>query len=506
MARVYFCIILIVTILVYYPSFSLFFGGGDISKYFLETQNSSFRELMTNYLSWSAVTKYARGDTFSFRPLSVMFLAVEKYFFGARYVLWQLAHIILHLGVVLCLYRLLMGIRRHIFAWLLCFLFSVYTIFVQVVTWTMFANYFLYLALVLTALYYLYRYTFGEKKARYNLFLIFLCMLFGCFLYETGIIFCLLFVAYLAILSFQQKESSRKRDFTYLIILIPVFIFLLAYFINLYYGRSWLMAFETKRLFSFKNILETIIVVPKIFFLWIGRGFFLSYTGGRFTSSLFTFVVRYALLFFSILYLCIALRISSNRIKKNWLFMVLILSMMTVHVGINCFGRMSTHGIRYLLATKQTAYMFWALLIVLISLAIDFARLKTYNKLIYHIGVVGLSLFILFNVGATYGINRIMQAEQRDVTLYTDQLYRFIEEHRREDDFSFAVASPTPWVFTVTDGYIDPKGAIVKGVNKEFSIHEIFFGEYYNKKDPKYVLQYDLIKNKLKIEKKEDDK
>ncbi len=497
----YFCVIFIVTFLSYYPSLFLFFAGLDIAKYFLETQKSNLRELMTNYLSWSVVAEYSRGDTYSFRPLGIMLLGLERYFFGARYILWQILHIIMHLGVVLCLYRLLLRIQRHIFAWLLCFLFSVYAIFARVITWANFGNYFLFLTLVLTALYHLYKYTFEREKARYSLFWVSLSMLLGCFLYETGVVYCLLFVTYLAILSFQEKSSRKKRDYAYLIILIPASVFLLAYSLNLYLGRSWLMAFEAKRILSFQNVLETITTIPKIFLLWVGRGFFLDYTGGRFTSSVFTLLIRYGMLIFSILYISVALGASRSSLKKNWLFMTLVFSMMIVHVAVNCFARMGTHGIDYMLATKHTNYMFWAFLITFVYSAVDFEKLKTYSRKIYYVGTIGLFMFILFNVVATYGINRIIAAEQKPVRLYTDQLYRFIEEHRREEDFSFAVASSIPWTYTLTQGYIDPKGEMVKGVDREFPVHEIYFGEYYSKKRPKYVLRYDLEKNEIKVRK-----
>lgn len=503
---VYFSVILIVTVFVYYPSFFFYFTGLDINKYFLETQNSNGWELLTKYLSYTSVSKYSKGDTLSFRPLFFVVLGVEKYFFGTRYVLWQLANIILHLGVVLCLYRLLVRIRRNIFAWLLCFLFSIYTIFVRLIPWTHIGGFILYLVFILTALYYLYDYTSDEKRTRYGLFWAFLCMFFASLIYEIGLIFYLLFVAYLMIYNLRKSKLHNKKNFSYLIILVPVFIYLLAYFFDKFFRRDWVMDFERKKIFSLQSIFVSITLIPKIFFSWIKRGFFLdsTYQGGKFTSSLLSLRLRYALLISSFLYLCICLRASLSWIRKNWLFIVLIAMMMISHVAIICLGRGGTHGLTqgliYLVGHMPHAcYMFWAYLLIFIYLVIDFERLKNYNKKIRYFGTIGLSIFILFNAGMSYRINRNFEDMHRPIRLYMDKVYQFVRSHYKEDDFSFAVVSPPPHVATMPEGYVDPQGKIVNGIVKYIPFAEVYFGEYYNRENPKYLLQYDPKDNKLEL-------
>ncbi len=200
-----FLVIAVITIFAYHPSFFSFFPGppGDISRYFLQTRGCNLWELITGQISCNV----GIGDTLSFRPILVALLGLQKWLFGAKYVLWVSVSILLHLGVALYLYKFLIRIEDGIFGWLLCLFFSISRMYAPFVLWTHTNSYCIYVMLVLIAISRLYDTTVKGRTSRYDLTMVCISMSIACFLYEIGAVFCLLFFLYL-ILSDYRKDKN----------------------------------------------------------------------------------------------------------------------------------------------------------------------------------------------------------------------------------------------------------------------------------------------------------
>lgn len=480
----------------YYPGFSIVFNGADAAKYFLETKQASSWDLLTKYLSYPRGTQYYVGDTLVFKPLASIHLGLQKIAFETLYSYWRIYTLLLHILVTLLLYRILISIDQNIFAMLFCLLFSVWGMFTALMILEHLNFYILFIAFVLAALYNLYLYSIRPEEEKYRFFLILIFMLPACFLSETGVIFSVLFTVFIYI---NKRGTQYNNKYRPLLILIPALIYLTANIFVKIFTYSWHMEFEASKIVNIRNFLDSIVFTPTIIFKWIGYGFFIRPTSS-YASSFLPMWLRYAalILFFSYF----VLGSSLNQLKKNFKMILLLISMIISYVWLYCFARIGTHDISYVTSVVHPTYTFWALLIILIYLSMDFGKLKN-TRFLRSAGIAGLSIFFALNLIMTHRYISHVANDNKPERQFTDAINDFIKTHKNENDFSFAFLeySVHDRQITMFKGILDPKNIIKIGQNQEFYYSEIFFSKYYNKDNPSYILRYDTKNDKLLVTK-----
>lgn len=471
------------TLIVYYPAFSCFFQPGDAYDYYLRTQNYSLWDLLTKHV----FNNKAHLDCLLYRPLALSMLGLEKFFFGSQYVLWLWFSLFFHLGVVLWLYKILAHIKKDILAVLLSALFAVNSMFIHAIVRVHPSAYLLCLMLVLISLYRLYDYTFNGKRSLINIVSICTCMLFACFMNETVVGFCVLFVIFGIFYDLQKNGSIQKIDFSYLWIMLPALIYLSSYYVYKISGSESFMLFKAGQIFSLQNITDMATAFPKAFFTWLMLGSF-----GRPTP------LKCAAFAFSVIYIIWCVYLSRQWVRRNMPFIVLITMMIMSHIIGLSFYRRGTYGLSSAITIgNHSIYLFWPYLMILLYTLIDFDVLKVRHRTLWYFWVVGVTLFIIINAAVTYKSTTILSNNARPKRLYIDQLNRFVKSHQREKNFSFFAVAPASWNEDFNIGYVDNDGTVQKKTLTQIPLPQVFFGEYYTRKDPKYIVRYDETTNKL---------
>jgi len=186
------------TFCVYLPSLFAGLPRADQVWYLHQvSQFSRFSELIEHAPSWNRF--YSAGDFQLYRPLLYLQLNFFYFIFNHTYWLWQLASLILHLIVVVCLYQLLIEINNgsHLPPLLLSFLFAVAYSSSELVLWSHISGYITFCILLLTSLLCLVRFIkYGRPCALVSsIILAFASSL----TYEIGIVYQILLCIYFII-------------------------------------------------------------------------------------------------------------------------------------------------------------------------------------------------------------------------------------------------------------------------------------------------------------------
>lgn len=439
-----FVVIALVTIIIYLPSCNMFFPGTDILRYFLETKNDNAWGLIFGHLSYPKTKIYFQSDTLFYRPLMFALLGLEKWLFEAHHIPWQVVNLLLHLAVVFCLYRLLLKIKPNIYAWLLTFLFSVWFIFLEIVIWSHIGMYLLFSMFVLLIFYY-------YDKPNW---IWFISLFMACFSYEVGVVLCLL-------IGIHRHRAA----------FIPVALFAILYFFDKI-PPTMSITLEAKNIFNLPSLMEGFIAIPRVFLSWLQSSCFLNYTGGRFSSHFLG--LRYIVFVLALVYCIFHFRIPK---KKTLLLLVSLIALF--HISINCLVRVGSQTIYYLIQNvKQTPiYMFWVYMLILIHSCVDFKRY----------GGIFLCLFTLFNVFMVYRANILNAQKDKPLVEYMDKMNSFIRIHKKEPDFSFAVEEPIR-TSAIIKGFVDIRPNSKREKEIIISWEEVFFGRYYKRENPKYLI------------------
>lgn len=142
-----------------------------------------------------------------FRPLFFILLGLERFCFGYRFWLWQATGIAFHLFTVWCLYRLLRTIRPGLAAALVAGGSGLLLVDLEAVIWQHTNGYVLFIGLVLMSVERLYRYSRDNGRKRGMLYQAVALMTAGIFLYEPGVMYCLMFAGYLFLM---RSEAGRR--------------------------------------------------------------------------------------------------------------------------------------------------------------------------------------------------------------------------------------------------------------------------------------------------------
>lgn len=167
---------------------------GDQVTFLVETADlDDFPQLVNYTFSYCRSRVLDTGDAVLFRPLFYIFLSLEKFLFGYKFIYWQMAGIFLHLTVLVQLWRILMLIRPTLYASLVVLSFSLLFVTQEMVTWHHINGYLLCLVFILEAFYNLLRYCKGKAGAARHFRRMISFLILGCFTYEYTLVCCFIF-------------------------------------------------------------------------------------------------------------------------------------------------------------------------------------------------------------------------------------------------------------------------------------------------------------------------
>jgi len=222
--------LVILNFIVYFPSIS-HIPRSDHNIYFAETvHTNSFSELVKNTYSYARTRQLAQGDAKAFKPLFFVILALEKYFFGYNYPLWQIVSIILHIFVVIQLYKILRLINNHYFSFLLTLNFSVLYVSQEMVIWQHMAPVLLFLILLFGSIYCFINSFYNEDKKGEWITKACLYLFPSVFIHEFGLIVIFIYIAF--ILLYNKQTGTFIKTKWAAILSVPLFCYSIFSFLD----------------------------------------------------------------------------------------------------------------------------------------------------------------------------------------------------------------------------------------------------------------------------------
>ncbi len=469
-----------VTVGVYFPSVFHLFRGESYS-YFVDAQGYTF---MTE-------------EPMLFRPLLSGMFNLQLLAFGMNPMLWHISALFMHFVACFALYRLLWAIKPSVIALLVTLFFSTMYLTVNAVLYTVISPYSLVIAIVLSALYWLYE-GVKQNKQKY-IYLAFASMLVGCLFYEVIIFFTVLMGLYIWLerkhLTFSWKRAEIPCLF---LVVLYVSVYLTHLLIN-----SDASSAQFNSVFSIQSITFGLSKIPIIIATWLSQialpsAFIVIPTDKlQYQSAGFGMSGSGLINAMSVIALFLIGYFVYQRRKNNNSHFMLLLGLMGLgYVVIISVFRAYTIGIDYILATNIDANMFLGLAIVLMYAWLSPKRLTPKPLL-----VVSLSLLLIIGVSAskTFTVNNDIRITEQSSKEYLEQVDRFIEKYKDEPNFS---------IKSVANSDIEKMVNIrLYGVDKlgkqypyDLTVPQIMHFEYWSD-NPKYYLEYQgsvLIVQKMK--------
>jgi hypothetical protein len=507
---------------VYGPAINRVFASDQIN-YFAELQGqTSLIEGLRHY-DYAASRRYWKGDDALFRPLLFTWLAVGNRLFSYHHVWWNVANLTIHVLVALCLFRLLIAIRPSPFALPAAALFLVLKPPMELVLWNHLGGYMLaclFLAVGLQAFLRLAteegdRHSPGARALYVGGFgAASLC-------HEAMVLTSALAAMELLVarrltsrpdlevgrhgrqklpayarqnsreLWLGSPKRSRRRQLV-LIVLLPVLLFAVLYgFHSQRVARlTYIDRADTERPFELTNAVAAFPRGVSAIAQWSIE--LATPSATKLTPSTFDrFVKSVAFSWTSPLHLLNALlalaavaiigsSMSRRHLTRATPLIMLVAGAMVAYAIVVCFGRSPEEvaGVSYY------PYIFGFLLVIFAYALVDFSRLAGW------IAVAGgfiLAAMLVLNASESAAVARESERVNHYPSLYLNRVIRFVDVHKAEPDFSFMI-EPHPET-------LDPSVYLVEGypgdprsTSRRLRLTEILFALYYDRGQPKYVL------------------
>lgn len=473
--------LILLNFITYFPSF-FHIPSGDQITYLAETsfKNDLFSLTLGSY-DLNRTRVFCPGDYLLFRPLHYILLGIEKYFFGYKFVYWQAVSFTLHLATIFLLLKLLLRIRRSIFAYLLTALFSVLTVNQMMVTWQHVAGYFIFDIALLIILYEISNSLHSADKPL-NALRICGWSLMAALSYELG------FFLILTLIPFIQLYFPRSKQKSFLLkgLLINTILYISLYVYS--FSKS-----VPGHINLFSNASLTFNLLIFDFFhanlWWIFHGlfttdltinfpYFINYT--KIVAKLHPLNILIPLLGF----LAIALygfmfrrsiqSITSKKIKLN----ALIIVIMIIYVILIISNRMQ-HDVVYLMKRSYYSYMYWLCLIVLLYNFLNFELIK---EIRFYKIIKSASLFILIGLIVTNSVlvyHRNVETTVKNLPTYLliNRIDDLIENNKHKNNFSFYLPPDFPG-----NTNLEFLKKVGDPAEKKYSYIEALYLRYFNEK------------------------
>lgn len=486
---VYLAVILGITLFIYFPSFSHLLRS-ETYTFFLNTlEHNSIIEIFNHNM----FNGYLPGDTWLFRPFLYAMLGLEMKLFGFQYTLWHVTAFCLHALVAACLFRLLWAIKPGILALLFTLVFAVGYVSINTILYVQIASYSVFLALLLTGLFYVYR---GAKYGKGSDIIIALtCMFVASLFYELGIVF----LALTGVFLWGRRSKIVRKEWKYVLLAILI-IWPAAFAAQKILNPNALIVAEFNILSNIEGIIYGIVKAPSIASTWLFQialpsawglipiGFLEGHPANFERLPLNWLLIPNVIALGALAYLLYPKRQPDNKSTVSIPFKLLIGLMLCAFMLVTSIFRAASRGVdSYILVINSNADTFLLLLIIL--LYILFALRKFTVK---HTTYISLTLlfFIALSGFKVFTVNCEINQVEQPTKAYLSEVNSFVELHQNEPDFSFVTTAASYRLqknMTLHLWRHDQLGQITW---HHHTVPQILHHEYWDEENPKYTLRY----------------
>lgn len=467
--------------IVYAPSL-MHVARADQIMYFAEVAHrSSLWDLTVGSMDLNRHRVFNPGDELLFRPVVYIFLGIEKFIFGYRFMWWQGVGIILHLIVVWQLLKILLKIHRGVVSVAVAAYFSLFFVNLEMVTWQHIHGYMIFVALSLVALSRFIDVLQSKVPQPKDCAMMFFLLLIASLTHEMGNVVAL----FLGIACYLYK---REHTLFYRCLLLVPAVYVLASLLN-----AWVHPFQVT-IYHQQNILENFLNSFYVMAAWTYVGLFpfefeWLYRARNILSPEMIHLIKWPNLSmgFSVGTLMM-LMLTTFFISKRQKILMTISERVCVVVcfllaGVFAFmiavGRGNQWSIGDVVRINTYyMYIFWVFFILGVFTLIPW---HVIHKRMKGILCVLLILLMVWQGKNLYAVNESQVRDNNNIIVLVQTLEMLIAQHGHEPGFSFYVDPKYPgnYIYSELRRKDDP-------LSKQYSFIEALYPIHFNSQDPRY--------------------
>jgi len=383
-----------------------------------------------------------------------LLLGIERWLFGYNFHYWQLASLLLHLGVCLLLYKIIREVHaKGPVPFLLTLLFGVQYFSMEMVIWHHMSGYLLFCLLFLYSFQQFRK--FKNQPSWPNFFPLYIGLLLAAFTYEAGnaaagwIAFYLLAINVVSSLR-SNKLKPVSWKYPLLIFTIPLFYILLSALDYNYRFESFasgLHSLETPAI----NVIGVMQFVLFSSSLWLFSAFDPLYLilspGERLATTGWVGLDSPLVILGVIPVILFAVGYAIRRARKRQLVDALpeisiLIVMMLAFSFIIEMGRGTPRGIvDTLQGNPYYTYIFnlFAILLIAFTLTPIFNVARSSDALANVLMMVSLIIIIAFNARMTFAMNMAMLEYSKATWILVEKIEQLAHAHADDETFTFSV-------------------------------------------------------------------
>jgi hypothetical protein len=468
---------------IYWPAMNRVFAADQL-WYFAEVGGHDSLALGLRHVDYALSRVYWKGDDLLFRPILFIWLAIANRLFSYHHLWWNVANLAIHVGVAVAVLRLLLTIQPSLLALPAAALFLVFEPPMELVLWNHLGGYMLACLFLAVGLRSFVRLTDGSATSYVGFAVAFTLAGLS---YEAMVPIA---AAAALMLFVRRRPSGRVGGRAFL--LVPVVTYVLLYAFHLMHAErpGYVDRADGRSPFDIGNIGALLngigrmveawtreLAMPSALRLWsapferFAKDFHISWTD---PFQLVNAVVVVAGL------VIVVRSVSRGRLRQVAPLVVLLAAAILAYSFVIAFGRSANE----VAAITYYSYVFSVLVVPLVYALVDFERLR---RPTFVAAAVLLCGFAAIHAIGTAANARGVGRANRDASLFLTRVSAFVDEHRTERDFSFAIEphaeSLDPTIGLVVGYPGDPGNAVLQK-----RVTEILFSPDYSGRDPKYLL------------------
>jgi hypothetical protein len=465
---------------VYGPAMNRVFAADQL-WYFAEVGNHDSLANGLRHFDYALSRVYWKGDDLLFRPILFIWLAIANRLFAYHHLWWNAANVVIHAGVGVALLRLLLAIHPSLLALPAAALFVALEPPMELVLWNHLGGYLLaclFMAIGLRSFVRLLNgsaTSYGGFAAAFTL---------ACLSYEAMVPI----AAGAALILFARQ---RRRGCAALLA-APVGIYAALYTFHVLHAPrlGYVDRADGRAPFDLANIGSILdgmrrmaegwireLAMPTALRLWaapferFGKNFHIAWSEP-------SHVVNAVIVLLGLVVL--ARSVSRARLRQSTPLVLLLVFAVFAYTFIIAFGRSADE----VGAITYYSYVFSVIAVPLVYTLVDFDLMTPSTRTA---AAALVCAFAAVHASGTLANAREVGRANRDASLFLTRVARFVDAHRSEKDFSFAI-EPHPEsvdpVIGLLAGYPGEPGAAMLPRR----VTEILFSPDYTGRNPKYVL------------------
>lgn len=450
---------------VYRPTLSVAFES-DQSGLMLEFGGSTSLKDSFRHWDYSLTRRYGRGDELLYRPATFLYMGLQNTLHGYHHARWNLASLLTHAFVCGTLYWLLLALQPPGLAKILTAAFALNPAAFGLVAFQHVAGYTFGFGCLLLAL----RAALPCLLERgawtpADRWLYVLAMTISCLAHEAPILSCGALVGLSGLRGLARREPRRELTARILVLATPLFLYVPQYLVHCLRARQLFVVAGQRD----PRTPAALLQVLEAWTQWLSPA--------RAAGPALT-----ALVGISALVLALGLARSLRKTaltERSWLSALLVVSL-AAYVALALAGR----GPAVAGAIHYT-YLYCLYLLVLGATCVDWGGLPPLRR---RVAAFALGVLVLAGALATARESRRRAETTAARDDYFDQLVSFVDAHRNEPGFSFAVANPPPALDPLMGMLDGPPDA--RRIDPMLHSQAVFVG-YYDPARPRYLLHWE---------------